>query len=311
MILGSSKASGGKDVYFAPMTNSDGAAFNQDFAPGKSLDYMSGPKVEDDSRLHVGKPFKTDASNFQMLDPSHFTQTPKQAEDYHRDAKGNAKNPRPSAHESQTAEASTSQQQRGRAGSPGRGPSPSFRQQSSGGRGRSQSPCLLVPPTDTHNLDADAPPDLLVVDHQLPGVLADPHLTVNAHPLHLADKEDLPPADVVETEDSPKIPLAVVAKEDFPPADVVETEDSPKIPLAVVDIEDLPPADVTAKIPPVDAVETNLAAKVHRAEVEEIPLDAVEAEAVDDTRSNCWLPTLASDDAWMSSSCIVCPFCVP
>ncbi|KAF8351921.1 hypothetical protein F5887DRAFT_1068304 [Amanita rubescens] len=49
MILGSSKASGGKDLYYAPMTK--GAAHHNDFVPEKSLDYLSGPKVDDKSKL--------------------------------------------------------------------------------------------------------------------------------------------------------------------------------------------------------------------------------------------------------------------
>ncbi|KAF8325367.1 hypothetical protein F5887DRAFT_926168 [Amanita rubescens] len=161
----------------------------------------------------VGKPFKTDVSNLQMLDPSHFTQTLEQERKYYRDAKET------SAHELQTTEASTggarSQQRRGRSGSPG--------------RVIKASGVVMDEATD----------NLLVVDHQLPGV-TEPRLTVNAHPtvptaramvhkaLHEVDKEDFPLAD---------IPLAVVDKEDLLSVEAVETN------LTVKDHhkEDIPP----------------------------------------------------------------------
>jgi len=143
MILGSSKASGGQDLYYAPMTK--GAAHHSDFVAGDSTNYLSGQQVG--TKIHVGKPFKASPDEFAQKDPPNFTQTPEQEANYYRDAKDSAKNPRPSALESQTAEASTSGTDSQKQGGSRRGPSPSFRRQSRGGRSGSQSPT----PSDPSN----------------------------------------------------------------------------------------------------------------------------------------------------------------
>lgn len=88
MILGSSKVSGGNELYFAPMSrNSAGTAHNDLFIPGKSALYLSGPKVDDASVIHIGRPFKTEASNVKALSASEppFTQTPEQKAKYYHD----------------------------------------------------------------------------------------------------------------------------------------------------------------------------------------------------------------------------------
>ncbi|KAF8346439.1 hypothetical protein F5887DRAFT_110791 [Amanita rubescens] len=85
MILGSSKASGGKELYFAPMSST--SVDNDLFISGKSALYLSGPKVDDKSVIHIGRPFKTEASNIRALSASEppFMQTPEQKAKYYHD----------------------------------------------------------------------------------------------------------------------------------------------------------------------------------------------------------------------------------
>ena len=144
MILGSSKASGGKDLYYAPMTK--GAAHHNDFVPEKSLDYLSGPKVDEKSKLHVGKPFKASRDEFEQKSPPDFTQTPEQEAKYYHDAQKNEKNPKPSAHSSSEADLDPDAAHH----------LPSADSHRAVVAADQDHPCLLVPLTDTHDLDADA-----------------------------------------------------------------------------------------------------------------------------------------------------------
>ncbi|KAF8347286.1 hypothetical protein F5887DRAFT_916039 [Amanita rubescens] len=216
----------------------------------------------------VGNPFKTDVSNLQMLDPSHFTQTLEQERKYYRDAKENEKKPKsplrrlPAEHARNSGEADLD-------------PLDAVHHLPSANNHPEAVVAinhlsLLAPPTNTHDPGADAPRRGRDSSPSNQGFRSGHG---RGYGQSSRSRSPAPRRNGASSyrQRSPYSPYrsrygsqstSRGRQRGFSPSGRVETEATAKIPLAVVDKEDLPS---------VEAVETNLTAKDHHEE--DIPPD--------------------------------------